>query len=118
MLQTSKIHQSRQHRHRRLRAKISGTADRPRLAVARSLNSISAQLIDDVAGKTLVAATERELTGKPGTKTERAIAVGKLIATKAGAKKITSVVYDRGGRQYHGRIKALADSARAEGLKF
>ncbi len=114
---TSSKHSARLRRHRRVRAIISGTAGRPRLSVFRSVKHISAQLIDDRTGKTLVAATETE--AKPtGTKTERATAIGKLIAAKAKAAKITAVVFDRAGHRYHGRIKALADAARAEGLQF
>lgn len=101
----------------RVRAKISGTADRPRLAVRRSLSHIYAQLIDDVAKKTLAAASDKEIKGK-FTKTEVATEVGKLLAEKAGAKKITAAVFDRRDKRYHGRVKALADGARAGGLKF
>jgi len=104
-------------RHRRVRATISGTAYRPRLVVFRSLAHIEAQLIDDTVGKTLAAVTDRQLKTK-GTKTEQAVAVGTAIAEQAKAKKITTVVFDRGGFQYHGRIKALADAARAGGLMF
>lgn len=116
-MQTSSKHSALLRRHRRIRASVKGTAERPRLSVFRSVKHISAQLIDDRAKKTLVAVTETEAKVK-GTKTERAVAVGKLIATKAKAAKITAVVFDRGGHRYHGRIKALADAARAEGLTF
>ncbi|MEK7139547.1 MAG: 50S ribosomal protein L18 [Patescibacteria group bacterium] len=102
-------------RRRRVRSQIAGTATRPRLAVSRSLQHISAQLIDDATGVTLVAAHDR---GIKGTKTERAAAVGKKIAELAVAKKITVVVFDRGGRQYHGRVAALATAARENGLQF
>lgn len=108
---------SRFRRHARVRAKIHGAAHRPRLVVFRSLAHIEAQLIDDVAGKTLVATNDRILKLK-GTKSERATAVGKAIAELAAAKKITTVVFDRGGYQYHGRVKALAEAARAAGLTF
>lgn len=104
-------------RHRRVRATLSGTAERPRLAVFRSVAHIEAQLIDDVAGRTLAMVTDRQLKTK-GTKTERATAVGSAIAEAAIAKNITTVVFDRGGFHYHGRVKALADAARAGGLKF
>lgn len=104
-------------RHRRIRAELSGTAHRPRLVVFRSLAHIEAQIIDDVAGKTLVAVSDRQLKVK-GTKSERATAVGTAMAEQAKAKKITTVVFDRGGFQYHGRVKALADAARAGGLTF
>ncbi|MBI5654419.1 50S ribosomal protein L18 [Candidatus Uhrbacteria bacterium] len=101
----------------RVRAKISGTAERPRLAVRRSLSHIYAQLIDDVSKKTLVAASDKDVKGK-FTKTEAAAEVGKILAEKAVAKKIQSVVFDRRDKRYHGRVKALADGARAGGLKF
>lgn len=104
-------------RHRRVRATVKGIAEQPRLSIFRSVKHISAQIIDDRTGKTLVAATEAEAKAK-GTKTERAVAIGTLIATKAKAAKITKVVFDRGGHRYHGRIKALADAARAAGLLF
>ncbi len=110
-------HQARHRRHRRIRASVRGTAARPRLAVFRSLKHISAQLIDDQHGLTLVSAADREITA-PGKKSERAAAVGELIATKAKAKKITAVVFDRGGYLYHGRVKALAEAARQAGLTF
>lgn len=116
-MQTSSKHSALLRRHRRVRATVQGTMARPRLSVFRSVKRISAQIIDDRTGKTLVAATEFTAQAK-GTKTERAIAVGTLIATKAKAAKITNVVFDRGGQRYHGRIKALAEAARAEGLLF
>jgi len=102
-------------RHKRLRAKISGTATRPRLAVFRSNTAIYAQLIDDVAGKTVAAVDSRK---EKGTQLENAQAVGAAIAKKAEALKVTEVVFDRGGFKYQGSIAALADSARAAGLKF
>lgn len=108
---------SRQRRHNRVRATISGTTDCPRLVVFRSLAHIEAQLVDDVAGKTLVMAGDRQLKAK-GTKSERATAVGAAIAVAAKAKGITKVVFDRGGFQYHGRVKALAEAARSGGLTF
>ena len=106
-------------RHIRVRAKISGTAQRPRLSVYRSENHISAQLIDDVAGVTLCSATSQEkaFEGKGGNK-EAAAKVGKLIAERATAKGISTVVFDRSGYIYHGRVQALADGAREGGLKF
>jgi large subunit ribosomal protein L18 len=100
----------------RIRSTISGTALRPRLAVFRSNTSIYAQLIDDVAGKTLAGTSSLKLD--TATKTKQASAVGEAIATKAKELKITEVVFDRGGFLYHGRIKALADAARSAGLKF
>lgn len=114
---TSTKHSALHRRQRRVRATVTGTATRPRLSVFRSVKHITAQIIDDRIGKTLVAATEAEAKAK-GTKTERAAAIGTLIATKAKAAKITAVVFDRAGHRYHGRIKALADAARAEGLQF
>ncbi|MFH0853611.1 MAG: 50S ribosomal protein L18 [bacterium] len=105
-------------RKNRTRAKISGTAERPRLSVFRSLKHISAQLINDQADKTLVSASDLEIKDVKGSKSDRAVALGKLIAEKAKAQKITNVVFDRGGRLYHGRVKALADAARQAGLKF
>jgi large subunit ribosomal protein L18 len=110
---------TRQKRHMRVRNKISGTAERPRLNVFRSNQHIYAQLIDDVAGVTLVSAStlDKELDAK-GTKTEQAVAVGALIAKRAEAKGLKDVVFDRGGYLYHGRVKALADAARENGLEF
>lgn len=111
-----KKHLARISRHSRIRASVKGTASRPRLAVHRSLKFMSAQIIDDLTGKTLVAAHEREVKTVKGTKTERATALGKLIASKAKAANISAVVFDRGGFTYHGRVQALADGAREEGL--
>lgn len=107
---------NRTRRHNRIRARVSGTASVPRLAVFRSLRYITAQLIDDTKGVTLGAASDLKLT--KGTKVERATEVGKLIAAAAKAKKIEAVVFDRGGFLYAGRVKALADAAREAGLKF
>lgn len=115
-------HETRKRRHMRLRNKLFGTLERPRLSVYRSLNHIYAQIIDDTAGTTLAAASslEPELKGKlKSTKDEKAAKeVGKLIAERAKAEGITRVVYDRGGNIYHGRIAALADGAREGGLEF
>ncbi len=117
-----KSEKARKRRHRRIRLKISGTAARPRLNVYRSLNHIYAQVIDDVAGHTLAAASTldsalaADLEGK--TKRDMAEAVGKAIAQKAKDAGISEVVFDRGGYLYHGRVKALADGAREAGLKF
>ena len=106
-------------RHRRVRAKISGTAERPRLAVFRSSKNIYAQLIDDVAGNTLVAAASNEKDfGIYGGNCDAAKKVGALIAERALAKGIENVVFDRGGYVYHGRVQALAEAARESGLKF
>ena len=108
----------RQKRHRRVRGKLSGTADRPRLHVFRSNTGIYAQVIDDVAGVTLASASTLDKEVSKGTKTEQAVVVGKLVAERAVAKGISEVVFDRGGYLYHGRVKALADAARENGLKF
>jgi large subunit ribosomal protein L18 len=105
-------------RHRRVRGKIAGTADRPRLAVFRSNLGISAQLIDDQAGKTLAAAGWQGLTKFKGSKTEQAKEVGTLLAANAKSAGIGSCVFDRGGYLYHGRVKALAEGAREGGLTF
>ncbi|MCI1957791.1 MAG: 50S ribosomal protein L18 [[Lactobacillus] timonensis] len=108
----------RQRRHMRVRGKISGTAERPRLSVYRSNNNIYAQLIDDVKGVTLASAStlDSEVSGK--TKTDQAASVGELIAKRGAAKNIKNVVFDRGGYLYHGRVAALATAARENGLQF
>ena len=110
---------SRQHRHKRVRGKISGTAQRPRLNVFRSLQHIYAQLIDDVAGVTLASASsvEKDFDAYGGNK-DAAKKVGQAIAERAVAKGITEVVFDRGGYIYHGRVQELAEGAREGGLKF
>ena len=111
--------EKRLRRHKQVRAKIYGTKERPRLCVFKSVKYIYAQLIDDEKGKTLAAVSYRELKGKGAkTKVDTAKEVGKLIAKKALEKKIEKVVFDRGGYQYHGRVKALAEGAREGGLKF
>ena len=106
-------------RHKRVRAKISGTAERPRLNVFRSLSNIYAQIIDDTTGKTLVSASsvEKGFEGNGGNK-EAAKKVGAMIAERAKEKGITEVVFDRGGYVYHGRVKELAEGAREGGLQF
>ena len=108
--------------HRRIRKKISGTPERPRLAVFRSQAHIYAQVIDDGTGKTVCSASSLDETlkkdAKRGANVAAAKAVGSLIATRAKEKGVEAVVFDRGGFQYHGRIKALADAAREGGLKF
>lgn len=113
---------SRKKRHMRLRRKVVGTSERPRLAVFRSLKHIAVQIIDDTQGHTLVAASsiEPEVKSQLGYtgNIEASKAVGKLIAEKALAKGIKQVVFDRGGYIYHGRIQALADAAREAGLEF
>ena len=105
-------------RHKRVRAKISGTPERPRLSVYRSENNIYAQIIDDVAGRTLCSASSVEKGFEGGGNKEAAERVGKMIAERAIAKGIEEVVFDRGGYIYHGRVQALADAAREGGLKF
>ncbi|SRR5260370_29878207 len=110
--------------HRRIRRKLSGTAERPRLAVFRSVAHIYAQVIDDAQGQTLVSASSVDKAsvdkaGKTkGGNVAAAKAIGKLVAERAKEKGIKSVVFDRGGYQYHGRVKALADAAREAGLEF
>jgi len=107
-------------RHARLRKKVQGTAERPRLAVKRSSRHIVVQLIDDLAGHTLASASslEADVRGLDGDKKARAAAVGKLVAERAREAGVTAVVFDRGGFDYHGRIAALADAAREGGLEF
>jgi large subunit ribosomal protein L18 len=117
---TTKI-ERRQKIKFRIRKKIIGTAEKPRMSVFRSNKHISVQLINDIKGETLVSATslEKEIKEKKGIKKiEQAALVGKLIAQKSLEKGIKEVVFDRGGYLYHGRIKSLADAARSEGLKF
>ena len=105
--------------HQRIRRKLRGTAERPRLAVFRSVAHIYAQVIDDAAGKTLVAASSVDKGAKTdGGNVAAAKAIGKLVAERAKEKGIKQVVFDRGGYQYHGRVKALADAAREAGLEF
>ena len=116
---TLTVREARQRRHRRIRGKIAGTAERPRLAVYRSNKGISAQLVDDETGRTLAAASWLGLKKSvKGTKTEQAAEVGKLLAASAKQAGIETVVFDRGGYLYHGRVKALADGAREGGLRF
>ena len=106
----------RRLRHNRVRKKVSGTAERPRLVVFRSDKHIYAQLVDDDAGRTIVTVTSTKVSN--GKKTERASEVGKQVAAVAKDKGITRVVFDRGGYKYHGRVKAVADGAREGGLEF
>ncbi len=111
--------QARQRRHRRIRGKVQGTAERPRLAVFRSNRGISAQLIDDLEAKTLAAASWQALPKSfKGNKTDQAAEVGKLLAKNAKRAGVENVVFDRGGYLYHGRVKALAEGAREGGLKL
>lgn len=113
---------SRVRRHARIRAKLKGTDSRPRLCVYRSLNNIYAQIIDDVKGKTLVSASslEQEIKALAESKNKTDISkeVGTLVAKRAKEGGITQIAFDRGGFKYHGRIKALAEAAREQGLKF
>lgn len=119
-IQTS--YQARILRHDRLRKKLSGSPERPRLSVYRSLNHIYAQVIDDSQGKTLASASSLEpelrTAGASKNKTAQAKAVGQLVADRASKVGVNTVVFDRGGFQYHGRVQALADAAREGGLKF
>jgi large subunit ribosomal protein L18 len=116
------VHQARLKRHERIRARVSGTEGRPRLNVFRSLQHIYAQVIDDTRGHTLAAAStldhEVEAQCKDMKKSDAAKVVGRVVAQRALASGVTQVVFDRGGYQYHGRVKALADAAREAGLKF
>ena len=119
MVNKADKNKARLNRHRRVRGKISGTAECPRLNVFRSTNNIYAQIIDDVKGVTLVAAStlDKDFNGNGGNK-EAARKVGEMIAKRAAEKGIEEVVFDRGGNLYHGRVKALAEGAREAGLKF
>lgn len=119
MISRPKTEEKRIRRHKRVRAKVAGTADRPRMNVYRSANNIYVQLIDDAKGVTLCAASslEKDVKGKGGNK-EGAKLVGQKIAKIALKKGIETVVFDRGGYLYHGRVKELADGAREAGLKF
>jgi large subunit ribosomal protein L18 len=110
--------QARERRHRRIRGKVSGTTERPRLAVFRSNRGIFAQLVDDENGRTITGASWLGLKAFKGSKTEQAAAVGKALAEVAKQAGIEAVVFDRGGYLYHGRVKALAEGAREGGLKF
>jgi large subunit ribosomal protein L18 len=108
----------REKRRRRIRGKVVGSAERPRLSVFRSNKRIYAQVIDDARGQTLAAAGSHEGDVRGLTKSDAAVAVGRLVAERARAAGVTQVVFDRGGYLYHGRVKALADAAREVGLEF
>lgn len=110
--------EKRIRRHNRVRGKISGTAARPRLAVYKSLKHTYAQLIDDMAGKTVVSVSNDEVKNAKGNKTDVAFKIGELIAEKAKKAGIDTVVFDKGGFKYHGRVKAVAEGARKAGLTF
>lgn len=109
---------SRLRRHQRLRTRVRGTAERPRLAVFRSLKHTYAQVIDDARGVTLAAASTLESDAGGGSRRDQASGVGRTIAERAKALKVSRVVFDRGGFAYAGRVKAVADAARADGLEF
>ncbi len=108
----------RKSRQNKVRAKVVGTDQRPRLNIFRGLKTISAQVIDDSSGKIIVSVYDKEIKTKKATKTDKATEVGKLIAKKALEKNIKQVVFDRAGYKYHGRVKALAEAAREVGLEF
>ncbi|MFN2470122.1 MAG: 50S ribosomal protein L18 [Gaiellaceae bacterium] len=110
--------QARARRHRRVRRKISGTLERPRLVVFRSNRGIEAQLVDDLGGRTVAAASWLHLSKQDGSKSDQAAEVGKLLAERARAAGIETAVFDRAGYLYHGRVKALAEGAREGGLTF
>ena len=118
MITQTKRNEIRQRIHARIRQKLSGTAERPRLNVYRSLNHIYAQVVDDRKGETIVSASTLALKAKTGGNVAAAKEIGKVIAERAVEKGIKRVVFDRGGYLYHGRIKALADAAREAGLEF
>jgi large subunit ribosomal protein L18 len=118
MIEQNKRNAIRQRIHQRIRRKLTGTAERPRLNVYRSLNHIYAQVIDDQKGETLVSTSTLTLKAKSGGNVAAAKEIGKAVAELAVKKGIKQVVFDRGGYLYHGRIKALADAAREAGLEF
>jgi large subunit ribosomal protein L18 len=119
MIQKTSKNEIRTRVHLRIRRKLRGTSERPRLAIFRSLAHIYAQVIDDTQGKTLVAASSVDKSHRTnGGNLAAAKAIGKAVADRAKEQGITKVVFDRGGYQYHGRVKALADAARAAGLEF
>jgi large subunit ribosomal protein L18 len=116
---TLTVREARARRHRRVRGKVRGTAERPRLVVSRSNKGIAAQLVDDVAGRTVAAASWLQVKKSfSGTKSDQATEVGRLLAQNAKQAGVDAAVFDRGGFLYHGRVKALADAAREGGLKF
>ena len=118
-MSTLSVREARERRHKRVRGKVAGTAERPRLVVFRSNRGIEAQLVDDREGKTLAAASWLNLKKSfKGSKSEQAAEVGKLLAANAKKANVETVVFDRAGYLYHGRVKALADAAREGGLKF
>ena len=120
MTQVASRGAARRKRHDRIRLRVEGSGSRPRLAVFRSNIHIYAQVIDDASGRTLAAAStlEKELRGSKSTKTEEAAVIGRLVAERAKTAGVGSVVFDRAGFRYHGRVKSLADAAREAGLDF
>jgi large subunit ribosomal protein L18 len=120
MGKTLRTHELRNRRHRRVRKRVIGTAERPRLTVFRSNKHIAAQIIDDAAGRTLVSASTLEAAMRTGAtgNTAAAVEVGKLVANRAKSKGVTKVVFDRGSSRYHGRVAALAAAAREAGLEL
>jgi len=118
MIPQRKRNEIRQRVHVRIRRKLTGSGERPRLSIYRSLNHIYAQVIDDAKGMTLVSASTQAAKSKTGGNVAAAREIGKLIAERAKEKGIKRVVFDRGGYLYHGRVKALADAAREAGLEF
>lgn len=120
-MKTLSKHESRKRRHVRVRARVSGTAERPRLSVFRSLRGMYAQLVDDQNGVTIASAHSKNVTGDAGERTgkvAKAYLVGKALGEAAKAKNIDKAVFDRGGYKYHGRVQAVADGAREAGLQF
>ena len=117
-MSTLTVREARHRRHKRVRGKVSGTTERPRLVVTRSNRGIVAQLVDDTNGRTLASASWLQVKSAKGSKSAQAAEVGKLLAQKAKAAEIETAVFDRGGYLYHGRVKALADAAREGGLTF
>jgi len=117
-MSTLTVRRARIRRHKRVRTKVTGTAERPRLVVFRSNRGIEAQLVDDLEGRTLAAASWLHLSSFKGAKSAQAAEVGKLLAQRAKEAGIDTAVFDRGGYLYHGRVKALADAAREGGLRF
>jgi large subunit ribosomal protein L18 len=115
---STSVREARLRRHRRVRSKVTGTAERPRLVVFRSNRGIFAQLVDDDAGRTLASATWLAFRSRKGTKTEQAAEVGKALAAAAKKAGIETCVFDRAGYLYHGRVQALAEGAREGGLRF
>jgi large subunit ribosomal protein L18 len=112
------VREARLRRHRRVRGRVAGTAERPRLVVSRSNRGITAQLVDDLSGRTVASASHLALKSFNGNKSDQAAEVGKLLAQGAKQAGVEACVFDRGGYLYHGRVKALADGAREGGLKF